>query len=43
MMHGLVGLFRNSNLGKTPTEGAGRAMASVRDDLKAFLDESLNS
>ena len=43
MMHGLVGLFRNSNLGKTPSEGAGRAMASVRYDLKAFLDESLNS
>ena len=43
MMHGLVGLFRNSNLGKTPSEGAGRAMASVRDNLKAFLDESLNS
>ena len=32
MMHGLVGLFRNSNLGKTPTEGAGPAMESVRDD-----------
>ena len=42
MIHGLVGLLRNSNLGKTPAEGASKAMASVRADLKSFLDESLD-
>ena len=43
MMHGLVGLFRNSNLGKNDTTNAGNAMALVKRDLKSFLDESLNS
>jgi AcrR family transcriptional regulator len=45
LVHGLVGLLRNETLdaGASINTNAGNAMASVRDDLKAFLDESLNS
>ena len=45
LVHGLVGLLRNETLDAEASinTNAGNAMASVRDDLKAFLDESLNS
>jgi hypothetical protein len=41
----LVGLLRNETLDAEASinTNAGNAMASVRDNLKAFLDESLNS
>ena len=42
MLHGLIILFRNSNLDKNTNSRAAKAMAFVKRDLKSFLVESLD-